>query len=155
MRWRKLNYEDNTLRSLITNDGGFAIITIMAAMIAIFIALGVALNYSYPIESQEVNLTYSRMQSYWAMAGTLDYMLARCRQDFNATGTCAAVTDIAANNYQNEVQLFPSANVVIGSNTIKFQNPSNSLFLPLTVGISIDKDNSSHFCANVTSWTRQ
>lgn len=131
--------------SLVRGNSGFAILIIMGAMLSIFIVLGVALNYSYTIESQEVKLSQERMASYWAMAGTLDYMLARCRQD-----NC---TSIAAKDYQAEVQLFPHENVGFpDGNSIKFQNSSNSLFLPLTVGISIV--NSPSFSATVTSWTR-
>ncbi|MBF0458753.1 MAG: hypothetical protein HQK99_12765 [Nitrospirae bacterium] len=134
-------------RSLIRDNSGFAILIIMGSMIAIFIALGVALNYSYTIESQEVKLSQERMTSYWAMTGTLDYMLARCRQD-----NC---TSVAAKNYQSELQLFQQEIDLAQDgniNIIKFKNPSNSLFLPLTVGISIV--NSPSFSATVTSWSR-
>jgi Tfp pilus assembly protein PilV len=72
---------------------GFAIISVMIAMVLIFITLGAILNHRYTVESDRVEQSLVKVRAYWAMVGALDWTLAKCRND--GAAACKDFDDVA------------------------------------------------------------
>lgn len=142
-------------------NSGYVVPAVMIVMVVIFITIGGLLTHTYILETDEVNRTLSGIRAYWAMVGTLDYSLARCRQQQNPPiSSCASYSELIGYNFigsGSELNTIWSYgqdqfNVVVTPDyvsSISFSINNNPV-PQLIVGLSITNGSSV-----INSWTRR
>lgn len=176
MKYLKLNDRFST-------NTGFAVYSVVVVTILVMLIFSGLISHGYNVETESVQQSLYRMQAYWAMVGSLEYSLARCRKDKDMEFTIdscnrasaflnlsvAYSSEIAstwqydgsgANLTYNPIVTLASATRTGEVVTVKYTNTSagNSqtqalTFPPLSVGVAID--NSTGWNLVVTSWERK